>query len=428
MQSASINCKVLLYKFPSFTFVMNRMKPFKIRKKVHHWLSHISEDEFLQTRQDPEGYVPLEVFCKFPSFLERVSYEDLVNAVSGSDLFILRNDNMIRLRRVNEPIDKPLPISARQTAGWETILLFSPDGTPLARISKKKCDFYLARNIARIVRIRGTLETAAIQLLIKPLGCDSLSDHQPYLMGPIGEHCVTCGAENNVTMHHIIPRVYRSHFPVGLRSNQSFDVVILCCLCHETYEEFAIQEKQAIAAEYQCPIDGTESAGFQYILKVRNAAIALIKCAHELPYERKLHLNEIVTDFVARFNLEGNLDQILPTLTSLHTLKDIVKLEPHGSCVVRKLVESDIQKEMLHGPQEDNSIDPREVVNLDDFYAMSDLMALETVHWNARFPLSEFPSLAAFIMRWRNHFLTHMQPKYLPQGWTPEAGISCLSV
>jgi hypothetical protein len=49
--------------------------------------------------------------------------------------------------------------------------------------------------------------------------------------------------------HHVIPLVYRAHFPMKLKSHSSHDIVLLCGSCHQrtctAYDAF----RQALAVE-----------------------------------------------------------------------------------------------------------------------------------------------------------------------------------
>jgi len=54
----------------------------------------------------------------------------------------------------------------------------------------------------------------------------------------------------------------------------------------------------------------------------------------------------------------------------------------------------------------------------------TDLDRLATIHMNFDAAPENFPNAMAFIRRWRNHFLRVMQPKYLPEFWGIDAGIS----
>ncbi|KAL0232604.1 hypothetical protein GEMRC1_011351 [Eukaryota sp. GEM-RC1] len=155
--------------------------------------------------------------------------------------------------------------------------MFDFEGNALARISSKKADFYLARNIARPVKVIHTLELKAIQLLIKPLGHDTLDTHGLYVIGPQEEICVVCGCTDNITHHHLVPFCYRKFFPHASKVNQSFDVVLLCSHCHESYEQVADLEKDSIADEFQCPLFRTDDPRVSYIRSVRTAALALLE-------------------------------------------------------------------------------------------------------------------------------------------------------
>jgi len=45
--------------------------------------------------------------------------------------------------------------------------------------------------------------------------------------------CVRCGTAKDFSRFHIVPSLYRTHFPESLKSHRSHDVVLLCFACHE---------------------------------------------------------------------------------------------------------------------------------------------------------------------------------------------------
>ena len=44
--------------------------------------------------------------------------------------------------------------------------------------------------------------------------------------------CVCCGAKDNFSRFHVVPTLYRTHFPDALKSHRSHDVLLLCFDCH----------------------------------------------------------------------------------------------------------------------------------------------------------------------------------------------------
>lgn len=58
-------------------------------------------------------------------------------------------------------------------------------------------------------------------------------------VGTVGEfyklpklnQCVVCGVTESFNRKHIVPREYRKHFPVVMKSHSSHDVVLLCPRC-----------------------------------------------------------------------------------------------------------------------------------------------------------------------------------------------------
>ncbi|KAL0219622.1 hypothetical protein P9112_005275 [Eukaryota sp. TZLM1-RC] len=427
----------------------------KLRRRVERWLS--DPDDYLRSIMDTSGFVSISTIASFPSLQAKTNPSDLTTTLSASSRFILSSDRTrVRLRSDHDDQGMESDSSVDDfEIPTDFVVMFDFKGTPLAKISPKKSEFYLARNIARIVSIKNTLTTRAIQLLIKPLGYDEgIQQHGAYTIGEEHENCVVCG-QRETTKHHVVPYTYRKHFPYTLKCNQSFDVVNLCNDCHQKYEGLADLERDYIAEEYEVPLMRNSDPHVQWLRTVRNAAVALIKPGEEnIPAQRKEELQSVVRRFVDQYMIETEDDsereeanehektlllrkhqlsvpidrQLLTTdflsrLTSLSELKDIVGFKSHGRLVCEKLLEGDMASQMTGEVTSREVVDESELVCLDDLYSEYELATLETVHWQARFDLSQFPRLCYFIERWRGHFINTMHPRYLPKGWETGCGL-----
>lgn len=62
--------------------------------------------------------------------------------------------------------------------------------------------------------------------------------------------CVVCGVEKDYSRYHVVPALYRTHFPEGLKSHRSHDIVLLCFHCHEKAANYQEVLKTQLAEEY----------------------------------------------------------------------------------------------------------------------------------------------------------------------------------
>lgn len=97
---------------------------------------------------------------------------------------------------------------------------------------QKKINWYLARKLAVPV----TPDNRTIKLNFEPQGRGfselEFIDHKFYTMDRSNQ-CVVCGNKEKYLKYHIVPLLYRQHFPNSFKSHRSHDVVLLCLECHE---------------------------------------------------------------------------------------------------------------------------------------------------------------------------------------------------
>lgn len=113
--------------------------------------------------------------------------------------------------------------------------IYHPDGDLMFYCSKQRFNWYVKRNLAIIISDREA------QLMFFPKG----KGENPNILKPRENRCVNCGSYENLSKHHIIPKIIRQIFPEEYKSRNSADVVILCRDCHDEYEQkpFSLREE-----------------------------------------------------------------------------------------------------------------------------------------------------------------------------------------
>lgn len=128
---------------------------------------------------------------------------------------------------------------------YDNYKVLNPAGDLICICELKKADWYLKRRLATSVGLR------TIQLNFSPAGVGHRgSKLELYYLSEKYNHCVVCGSKSQLSKHHIIPRMYKRHFPERFKSHNSYDVVVLCLSCHESYEKGAHLVKEAVALQY----------------------------------------------------------------------------------------------------------------------------------------------------------------------------------
>jgi exonuclease 3'-5' domain-containing protein 2 len=108
--------------------------------------------------------------------------------------------------------------------------------------AKKQVVWYTQRNLATWVNEN------TFQLKFEPKGEGKA--HDPYYLQGLKNQCVVCGSTEGLNKNHVVPRVFRVHYPLSYKESTSHDVLPVCGCCHEQYEEFATQLKLELALKY----------------------------------------------------------------------------------------------------------------------------------------------------------------------------------
>ena len=129
--------------------------------------------------------------------------------------------------------------------------VFSPDGELMFRCLEKRAKWYLERDLATIINDN----PLSIKLNFIPKGKGESID---ILKTERKNKCVVCGIEdlNILTRHHLVPFIYRQHFPDIRKKHSCVFVVPVCVDCHYKYEnDYAILLKKELANSYSASLN-----------------------------------------------------------------------------------------------------------------------------------------------------------------------------
>lgn len=229
--------------------------------------------------------------------------------------------------------------------------VLSPDGILMFRCDEKKANWYLNRNLGEIV----SNSPLTVKLNFEPRG---LGNHNKgFGLSEMGNKCVSCGSEEYLTRHHVVPYCYRRYFPLEVKSHNFHDVLSLCVDCHESYERKADELKFNLANVHNAPING-ELETKKDLVKYVKIAKTLIGDTSTIPNKRIRLLRKEIKDYFGIKRL---------------TTSRLQKISEEKSTVLRK----------THG----------EIV------------------------VSKIDNLQDFVQLWRKHFVNNNECKFLPQNW-----------
>ncbi|XP_021837310.2 protein RRP6-like 3 isoform X1 [Spinacia oleracea] len=181
--------------------------------------------------------------------------------------------------------------------------IYASDGRLLCYCDHKKLEWYLSRNLAKLMDDN----PQAVMLLFEPKGRPEDEDNEFYIQSK-RNLCVSCGESKHYLRYRIIPSCYRMHFPEHLKSHRSHDIVLLCVDCHEVAHAAAEKYKKQVATEFHIPLYVTKVVDSETPelqdqkvgvspLQLHTAAMALLRHGPRMPSKRRDELMEIVRTY-----------------------------------------------------------------------------------------------------------------------------------
>jgi hypothetical protein len=243
--------------------------------------------------------------------------------------------------------------SLKNPIKYHNISVLHPNGTLMFKASQKLISWYLKRDLIK------EIDPNTYQFTFEPNGMGKADED--FFLSDISNICVVCGAEEGLSRHHIVPHCYRRHLN---RSHDHYDILLLCLECHEKYELAADQFRNELSIEYFSPKQGVLPNEKHYIKlrKISSKARILLKYQDKVPEARQIEMLEEIKEFLGSQPEKSDLENLANTYKN-----EREGFVSHGEMVVKK----------LQTPEE----------------------------------------VAGFEERWREHFVTTMNPHFLPDHW-----------
>ena len=248
---------------------------------------------------------------------------------------------------------------------YDNYAMLAPDGQQLAMLSRRKANWYIRKGLAEVV----TQDPPTIKLKFNPSGNTQTGSKKE-------NHCVSCGKDKDYVRHYVVPNCYRKLFEERYKSHKSDDIVLLCLPCKDKINRVDLPFRNSIAEEYKVPLNG-QYEEFIIDLYVKNAQLAasLLLCdingtsVKKLPVEKRAESMNVLRSYLGKQDI--TVDDIQQVSMIEFKQKNPV-YKSHAEMLVERLK-------------------TREDVN-------------------------------KFCNQWRSHFISVLQPKYLPPHWAEDFG------
>lgn len=297
-----------------------------------------ADEFFLQILQNclgPNGSCPLSVY----------NYALLINCDQiMKNRLVSKQSPVINSKQVARKASRELFVQkfSCKSPVYHNCRIYANDGRLLCYCDKRKLEWYLRRDLAKLVDD----DALAIMLLFEPKGRPEDEGNDFYVQSK-KNICVGCGEGSHYLRYRIIPSCYRMHFPEHLKSHRSHDIVLLCVDCHEVAHAAAEKNKKQVAKEFGIPLFvrkvvdskekpvisessspamNVEEAGVSP-LQLRTAAMALLRHGQRMPPKRHEELTQIVMQYYGgrREISEEDLERALLVGMSPHERRRLEK-------------------------------------------------------------------------------------------------------
>ncbi|EDV49520.1 exonuclease 3'-5' domain-containing protein 2 [Drosophila erecta] len=248
---------------------------------------------------------------------------------------------------------------------YDNCLLQAPDGELLCTIDRRKASWYLSQDLGT----RISEEPFTVRLNFEPAG-RAVADVGRYYQTPKENQCVVCGDRDAYIRKNVVPREYRKHFPIVMKSHTSHDVLLLCPTCHQLSNISDLRVRSKLAAECEAPFKH-EDGSVKYrddpqLKRVQSAGKALLYHGAKIPAVKKAEMQQTLLDYYT--NQTAITEELLRQAADVEYRVENTDYCQHGERVVQQY--------------------------RDNFGGLVELERL-----------------------WREHFLHTMQPRFLPELW-----------
>ena len=150
--------------------------------------------------------------------------------------------------------------------------------------SRRKANWYLKKGIAEDI----IGDASSIKLKFKP---NQLGHHgDDFYLNEKDNICVCCGSSCELTRHHVIPKCFSRYMPAKYTKHSSHDVLLLCRVCHEKYEDSATAIKMQMIEPF--------AQNYSEVRKASSAARAILNNYDNLSFERFQHYFHIIENYL----------------------------------------------------------------------------------------------------------------------------------
>ncbi|KAL7288082.1 hypothetical protein TKK_0017871 [Trichogramma kaykai] len=346
----------------------------RVRQNRSLWKSLILYIKNMQSHSRQDGLYDLP-FSTIDTRFKSSWYKRVTNTqnenVSNNIVQTINRTNDQVIKKINDSEPKS-SVPTRNKPLYHNCYLQAPDGDILCTCDRKKADWYVSKGLGEVV----LEDPFTVKLKFEPSG-RALGDVGKYYTQVKVNQCVVCGSDEKFVRKNVVPREYRKYFPLVMKSHQSHDVLLLCPSCHEVSNCHDLQFRRKLAslcnAPLVCPVQKKNDDRSREWQTLKSAVKAL-KDGSNIPPGRRRELEHCIQqysgcEFITSALLKNLEEQLYKKISINDVNSNKPNFPPHGQKVVQ-------------------------------------------------FFESQEGGLVELEKLWREHFLTTMKPKFLPELWS----------
>lgn len=147
-----------------------------------------------------------------------------------------RLSHLTRIQKKEERKKHIVKAYSCKKAVYENCKMLAPDGACLSNCDRKKALWYIEKNLGTKVcdeplTVKLNFEPSNRQRVKETKVSEDADDE--FYVADRKNQCVICGTTKDYSRFFIIPSLYRTHLPEGLKSHRSHDIVLMCFGCHD---------------------------------------------------------------------------------------------------------------------------------------------------------------------------------------------------
>ncbi|CAH9089271.1 unnamed protein product [Cuscuta europaea] len=363
--------KIISESHPSEDHISSSQSPSSLAcSHMEDFISHLFQDEI---GEDEESLLEILQKCLGVNGSCPLSAYNIAllseSSLEVADRSVVRNKSAkssLARKALQELFDKTQHC---KSPVYDNCRIYTSDGRFLSFCARRKLEWYLKKNLARLVEE----DPPAIMLMFEPKRRPEDED-KDFCYENKQNVCVRCGEGDRYLRYRIIPLCYIKHFPEHFNSYRYHNLVLLCVDCHEIARVAGERYKEKIAEEIGIPL---------FVSKDVDGS----------SQNKKFDMKHPPPDFAAsdNNNQESNSDIIcIPVVSengNISTESDLVVQSDES-------VSSEQLKESMwgHGPHGKRVVE-----------------SILKEHGDE--------GIREFIQRWRESFVEAIHPRFLPARW-----------